>query len=138
MGYAIPAALAAKLVHPDRTAVAVCGDGGFAMTMNGLITSIEQDLPIITVIFNNQALGWSLHSRGPFATKLGDFDYAAIARGMRCDGIRITDPSLLGEALQGAVASGRTTVIDVATSLDISFNDMTSHLVRAAPAGRVR
>ena len=35
MGFAIPAALAAKLVHPDRPVVAVCGDGGFAMTMNG-------------------------------------------------------------------------------------------------------
>ena len=39
MGFAIPAALAAKLVHPDRPVVAVCGDGGFAMTMNGLMTA---------------------------------------------------------------------------------------------------
>ena len=38
MGFAIPAALGAKLVHPDRPVVAVCGDGGFAMTMNGLMT----------------------------------------------------------------------------------------------------
>ncbi|HME26033.1 MAG TPA: thiamine pyrophosphate-binding protein, partial [Acetobacteraceae bacterium] len=45
MGFAIPAALAAKLVHPDRPVVAVCGDGGFAMTMNGLMTGIEQDIP---------------------------------------------------------------------------------------------
>ena len=39
MGFGIPAALAAKLVHPDRPVVAVCGDGGFAMTMNGLMTA---------------------------------------------------------------------------------------------------
>ncbi|MFM7121557.1 MAG: thiamine pyrophosphate-binding protein, partial [Gammaproteobacteria bacterium] len=56
MGFGIPAALAAKLVHPDRVVVAVCGDGGFAMTMNGLMTAVEQNLPIINVVFNNSAL----------------------------------------------------------------------------------
>ena len=45
MGFAIPAALGAKLVHPDRPVVAVCGDGGFAMTMNGLMTAVEQRHP---------------------------------------------------------------------------------------------
>ena len=64
MGFAIPAALGAKLVHPDRPVVAVCGDGGFAMTMNGLMTAVEHDIPIITVVFNNKALGWVLHGRG--------------------------------------------------------------------------
>ena len=59
----------AKLVHPDRPVVAVCGDGGFAMTMNGLMTAIEQDIPIITVVFNNNALGWVLHGGGPFAAE---------------------------------------------------------------------
>lgn len=137
MGYAIPAALAAKLVHPDQPVVAVCGDGGFSMTMNGLMTAVEQDLPIVTVIFNNQALGWSLHSRGPFATKLADFDYAAIARGMGCEGVRISDARELGPALQRAVASRKPTVIDVQTSLEISFDDMTSPLAKAVPAARV-
>ncbi|HEV2302166.1 MAG TPA: thiamine pyrophosphate-binding protein, partial [Stellaceae bacterium] len=45
MGFAIPAALGAKLVHPGRPVVAVCGDGGFAMTMNGLMTAIQHDIP---------------------------------------------------------------------------------------------
>jgi len=46
MKFAIPAALGAKLVHPDRPIVAACGDGGFAMTMNGLMSALEQDIPI--------------------------------------------------------------------------------------------
>ncbi|WPB55407.1 thiamine pyrophosphate-binding protein [Xylophilus sp. GOD-11R] len=133
MGYGIPAALAAKLVHPDRAVVAVVGDGGFAMTMNGLMTSLEQSLPIVVVIFNNQALGWSLHSRGPFATTLGDFDHAAIARGMGCDGVRVRAPAELGPALQAALASGRTTVIDVMTSLDMRFDQLTSPLQALPP-----
>ena len=47
-GSRIPAALGAKLVYPDRPVVAVCGDGGFAMTMNALMTAIEQDIPIVS------------------------------------------------------------------------------------------
>ena len=89
MGFAIPAALGAKLVHPDRPVVAVCGDGGFAMTMNGLMTAVEQDIPIITVVFNNNALGWVLHGSGPFAAEFNDWDHAAIARALglpRCAG----------------------------------------------------
>ena len=46
MGYAIPAAMAAKLVHRDRKVVAVCGDGGFAIGMNGLMTALADDIPI--------------------------------------------------------------------------------------------
>ena len=75
MGFAIPAALGAKLVHPDRPVVAVCGDGGFAMTMNGLMTAVERDIPIITVVFNNNALGWVLHGSGPFAAEFNDWDH---------------------------------------------------------------
>ena len=86
MGFGIPAALGAKLVHPDRPVVAVVGDGGFAMTMNGLMTAVEQDIPIITVVFNNNALGWVLHGSGPFAAEFKDWDHAAIARAMGCRG----------------------------------------------------
>ena len=79
MGYAIPAALAAKLVSPDRQAVAVCGDGGFAMGLNGLMSARENKLPITVVVFNNQALGWVINSQGDrvIASEFEDFDHAA-------------------------------------------------------------
>ncbi|MGE4049217.1 MAG: thiamine pyrophosphate-binding protein, partial [Acetobacteraceae bacterium] len=136
MGFAIPAALAAKLVHPDRPVVAVCGDGGFAMTMNGLMTGLEHDIPIINVIFNNQALGWVLHGSGPFAAEFNDFDHAAIARAMGCNGVRVTDPSELAPALRQAMASRIPSVIDVRTSLDVTFRDITSPLAAAASPRR--
>ena len=136
MGFAIPAALAAKLVHPDRPVVAVCGDGGFAMTMNGLMTAIEQDIPIINVVFNNQALGWVLHGGGPFAAEFADFDHAAIARAMGCHGVRVTDPAALGPALREALNARLPTVIDVRTSLAQSFADITSPLAVAASPRR--
>jgi acetolactate synthase-1/2/3 large subunit len=136
MGFGIPAALGAKLVHPDRPVVAVCGDGGFAMTMNGLMTAIEQDIPIITVVFNNKALGWVLHGSGPFAAEFKDFDHAAIARAMGCRGVRITDPAALGPALQEALAARAPTVIDVMTSLKVTFADITSQLAKDASPRR--
>lgn len=128
MGFAIPAAMAAKLVHPERTVAAICGDGGFAMTMNGLMSALEHKIPIIVVIFNNHALGWVLHGAGPFAAEFNDFDHAAIARAMGCNGVRITDPKELGAAIADAAKSDIPTVIDVVTSLDVSFRDVTSPL----------
>ena len=132
MGFAIPAALGAKLVHPDRPAVAVCGDGGFAMTMNGLMTALEQDIPIIVVVFNNNALGWVYHGSGPFAAEFKDFDHGAIARAMGCNGVRVTEPSTLRPALEAALKARVPTVIDVRTSMDVSFADITSPLATAA------
>ena len=136
MGFGIPAALGAKLVHPDRPCVAVCGDGGFAMTMNGMMTAIEQEIPIVTVVFNNNALGWVLHGGGPFAAEFNDFDHAAIARAMGCRGERVEDPARLGPALQEAIASRQPTVIDVRTSLKTSFADITSPLANEASPRR--
>jgi len=128
MGFGIPAALAAKLVYPERAVVAVCGDGGFAMTMNGMMTAVEQNIPIVNVVFNNKALGWVLHGGGPFAAEFEDFDHAAIARAMKCNGIRVTDPNQLEGALREAIASGKPTVVDVVTSLKVSYRDVTSPL----------
>lgn len=130
MGYAIPSAIAAKLVHPDRPVVAVCGDGGFAMTMNGLMTALENDVPITVVIFNNHALGWSKHSRGDFATRFDVFDHAAMARSMGCRGIKVTDPQDLAAAFRDALSSPVSTVIDVETSMDTAFSDVVSPLAK--------
>jgi acetolactate synthase-1/2/3 large subunit len=136
MGFGIPAALGAKLVHPDRPVVAVVGDGGFAMTMNGLMTAVEQDIPIITVVFNNNALGWVLHGSGPFAAEFNDWDHAAIARALGCRGVRVEDPAKLKPALQDALAARQPTVIDVRTSLKVTFADITSQLAKDASPRR--
>jgi len=136
MGFGIPAALAAKLVYPERPVVACVGDGGFAMTMNGLMTALEHDIPIVVVVFNNKALGWVLHGSGPFAAEFKDFDHAAIARAMGCRGVRVEDPEALGPALQEAIAAKTPTVIDVMTSLKVSFADITSPLANEASPRR--
>lgn len=130
MGYAIPGALAAKLVYPGRPAVAVSGDGGFAIGMNGLMTALEEDLPIVAVVFNNNALGWVRHGQGERAIASGfrDFDHAAIARAMGCNGIRVEKPAELAPAFRQALASPLPTVIDVRSSLAETFRKVTSPL----------
>jgi acetolactate synthase I/II/III large subunit len=138
MGYAIPAALAAKVVHPDRMVVAVCGDGGFAMSMMGLLTAVEEEVPIVVVVMNNRALGWVKHGQierdeAIFKSVLHDFDLAAVARAMGCHAERVEEPSSLGPALERALACGRPAVVDVVTSTAETFVDLRSPLV-AAPA----
>lgn len=130
MGYAIPSALGAKLVHPDRPVVAVTGDGGFGMTMNGLLTAVEHQIPIVTVVFNNAALGWVVHG-GSSISNFNDVDHGAIARAMGCHGIRIDDAGQLASALRDAAAERTTpTVLDVRISMETSFKDITSPLLK--------
>jgi acetolactate synthase I/II/III large subunit len=135
MGYAIPAAMAAKLVHPERQAIAVCGDGGFGISMNGLLTCVEENIPIVVVVFNNSALGWVNHGQGEraIASELGDFDHAAIAQAMGCVGYRVETAEDIRWALDQALASGRPAVVDIKTSLEQSYTKVLSPLVAAAP-----
>ncbi|MBO0705268.1 MAG: thiamine pyrophosphate-binding protein, partial [Candidatus Dormibacteraeota bacterium] len=134
MGYAIPAALAAKLVEPRRPVVAVCGDGGFAMAMNGLMTAREERIPIAVVVFNNSCLGWVLHGQRdrPIASEFAEYDHAAIARALGCEGVRVDSLEDLPRALDLAFNAERPFVVDVATSREESFLQVTSSL--AAPA----
>jgi acetolactate synthase I/II/III large subunit len=141
MGYAIPAALAAQLVYPRRSAVAVCGDGGFGVAMNGLLTAVEERIPIVVVIFDNAMLGWVNHGQGerPIASQFAKFDYAAIARAMGCVGIRVEQPDQLPAAFAQALSAGVPAVVDVVTSSRGTFRDVTSPLAAAQPqpaAGR--
>lgn len=124
MGYAVPAAMAAQLVHPDRPVVAVTGDGGFGMSLNGLMNANEEGINITVVVMNNSYLGMSYHrSRTDFGTYLGHYDYAAVAETMGCHGIRVTDPSDLAAAIKEATSEARPTVIDVVMSKELSYQD---------------
>jgi acetolactate synthase I/II/III large subunit len=119
MGYAIPAALAAKLVDPSRPAVAVCGDGGFGMSMNGIMTALEQQIPIVVVVMNNNVLGWVYNGLGKrhITAELGEYDFGAVARAMGAGGTRVSTPEEFAKAVTQAIAENRPYVIDVAVGL---------------------
>jgi acetolactate synthase-1/2/3 large subunit len=140
MGYALPAAMGAKLTHPERDCVAVCGDGGFAMTMNALFTAAQYRIPVVTVVLNNSVLGWvkdGQRRRGNrfIASELGRTDYAKIAQAMGCVGVRIeTIKDLVGE-LDRVKGAKEPTVLDVVTTEDAPFWQVQSPFAKEGAGG---
>jgi len=133
MGYAVPAALAGKLVDPSRQVLAVSGDGGFSMAINGLMTAVDERVPIVMVILNNSALGWVKHGQGnrTIASSFAAMNFAEIAKSMGCHGIRVEETGQIKPALQEALAAGQPTVVDVVTSFKPTFRDVTSPLLQS-------
>lgn len=115
MGWAPPAAIAAKVLYPDRPCISVSSDGGFMMSIHVLSTACQYDLPAIFVVMNNSELGMIRRGQGEraFATEFIDTDHARIAQAFGCEGIRVESPQELPPALRQAVASRKPTVIDV-------------------------
>jgi len=133
MGYAVPAALAGKLLYPDRQVIAVAGDGGFSMAMNGILTARDENIPIVTVVLNNSALGWVKHGQGnrTINSSFAEMNFAAIAKAIGVNGIRVEEPGAIAGAIEEALAAGRPTVVDVVTAFDgLSFRDVTSPLAQ--------
>ena len=116
MGYGLPAAIAAALVHPRRQVVAMCGDGGFAMTMSELETAVRQGVAPIALVFDNRRYGTiRMHQdregRPSDGTDLGAIDFAAAARSMGAHGISVDRDDQVPDAIGEALAAGRATVI---------------------------
>jgi acetolactate synthase-1/2/3 large subunit len=117
MGYGLPAAIAAGLVHRDRSVVALVGDGGLGMTVAELETAVRNGLRTIVVVFDNEQYGMirSYQDRradgSVAATDLGPVDWAAVARGFGARGIRVDRDAAFGPAIQQALAADKPTVL---------------------------
>jgi acetolactate synthase I/II/III large subunit len=140
MGYAVPAAMAAKLTFPERDCVAVCGDGGFAMTMNALLTAAQYRIPSVTVVLNNSVLGWvkdGQRRRGNrfIASELGRTDYAKIAQSMGCVGVRVESiKDLVGE-LDRVKNAKDPILLDVVTTEHAPFWQVQSPFAKEGAGG---
>jgi acetolactate synthase-1/2/3 large subunit len=119
MGYGLPAAIAASLVHRDRPVVALVGDGGLAMTMAELETAVRMGARPIVVCFDNERYGTiRMHQERrsdpePQGTDLGPVDFAAIARACGARGVKVENDDGFEPALRQALASDRPTVIQL-------------------------
>ena len=116
MGYAIPGALAARLAWPDRPVVAFAGDGGLLMAVAELQTSVRENLPIIVVVFDDEEIGLirvkqEIKGIARFGVGVGGLHWTALAEGFGADGVVVETEHQLGDALNAAVASGRTTLV---------------------------
>jgi acetolactate synthase-1/2/3 large subunit len=120
MGYGLPAAIAAALVHRDRPVVALVGDGGLAMTMAELETAVREKARVIVLAFDNERFGtigmWQDRRRTGqgVATDLGPIDFAAIGRACGARGVRVERDDEFEPALRQALVADRPTVIHVA------------------------
>ncbi|MQB01695.1 MAG: sulfoacetaldehyde acetyltransferase [Actinobacteria bacterium] len=128
-GYAYPAALGAQVARPQAPVVAIIGDGAWGMSIHETMTAVEEGLPVTAVVFNNQQWGAEKRNQIDFyddrfvGTNIGHdtggFDFAAIARAMGADGVRLTTPSDLKDAYASALESDRPTVLEVMVDPDV-------------------
>ncbi|AOX47070.1 MULTISPECIES: acetolactate synthase large subunit [unclassified Microbacterium] len=132
MGYAVPAAMGAKVAQPERAVWAIDGDGCFQMTNQELATCVINDIPIKVAIINNSSLGmvrqWQTlffdgrHSNTDLNTGHGTRripDFVKLAEAYGCLGIRVESEDEIDAAIQLALdTNDRPVVIDFVVSAD--------------------
>ena len=121
MGYGVPAALAAQLLHPDRLVIAFAGDGDFQMYGQELATAVAEGLPILVIVVNNGTYGTiRMHQERRFperviATDLANPDFAGLARAYGAHGERIEHADEFPAALERARTAGGPALIELIT-----------------------
>jgi len=137
MGFGVCGVLGAKLAKPETTCINVCGDGGFMMMPHAVATAVQYNLPAVWIIMNNYAIGairdlqrfyFGGRQIGTnFETyegtryhdgELWNPDFAAMAKSMGGEGIRIENPDQIAPAVEAAIKSNKPTVIDVIINRD--------------------
>jgi acetolactate synthase-1/2/3 large subunit len=124
MGYGLPAAIAAKIEHPERTVVAFAGDGCFLMTAQELATAVQYDLAIVVIVADNGMYGTiRMHQEKAYpgrvsGTSLVNPDFAAFARSIGAFGVTVHQTSEFEPTFDAAVACGRPAVISLALDGD--------------------
>jgi len=111
MGFALPAAIGAKMGAPDREVVAIIGDGGYQMTIQELGTILQQQLPVKIVVLNNEFLGMVRQWQQLFfdkryaSTDMINPDFVAIAKGYYLEATKVTKREELSAAVEEMMTS---------------------------------
>ena len=122
MGYGLPAAIAAKAVHPDRTALCFAGDGCFLMNGQELATAVQYGLNVLVIVVNNGMYGSiRMHQERHYpgnvwGTALTNPDFAALARAYGAHGELVERTADFSAALERARGSGKPALIELRVS----------------------
>ncbi len=121
MANAMPQAIGARLLHPDRQVISVSGDGGFAMLMGDFITLSQYDLPVKIVVYNNGALGMvklemEVDGLPDYGTDLKNPNFVKMAEAMGVTGIRVEDPTEVRPAIDRALGHDGPVLVEVVTN----------------------
>ncbi len=138
IGFALPAAIGAKLGAPDKPVVCICGDGAFLQTGQELATAVMMGIPAVFLILNNG--GWcgirnlQLNLFGEDRELITNFktpdgaswmaNCTGFAKSLGAAGERVEDPAEIGNALKRALASGQPYVVEVICSLERPWSNM--------------
>ena len=121
LGFTVPAGIGAQLAAPKSRVVTLAGDGAFGYVMADLATQAELNLPVINIVLNNSAFGWvkwaekAWYKNSFSASDLSRIEFARVAEGLGCVGIKVEDPGELPVALEKAFSLNRPVVLEVIT-----------------------
>jgi len=128
-GYAFPTIVGAKVAAPDRPAIAYVGDGAWGMSFGELQTCVRENIPVTAVVFNNGQWGAEKKNHVDFYRNrfIGvNLDrqpsWAAVAKAMGAEGVRVDKVSDVGPALRAAAAAqreGKTTVLEMMVTREL-------------------
>jgi acetolactate synthase-1/2/3 large subunit len=124
MGYGVPAAIAAKLAHPEREVVAFAGDGCFLMTGQELATAVQYKANVVIVVVDNGSYGTiRMHQERHFpgrvsATDLQNPDFAAVARAFGAWAATVESTEAFAAAFAEARVAGRPALLHVKTDVE--------------------
>ena len=119
MGYGLPAAIAAKLAHPERPVLSFAGDGCLLMAVQELATAMRHGAAVVQIVVDNSSYGTirmhqeRRHPGRESGTRLVNPDFVALARSFGAEAFPATDTVGLVQAVQDAVDSGRTALVHV-------------------------
>ena len=121
LGFALPAAIGAKIAQPERPVVALAGDFGLQFTLQDLMTAVELELSLPVVVWNNAALGQirdDMQSAGipPVGVVALNPDFIAVARAFGAEAMRAAGPAALTEGIRRALAGKGPTLIEAVES----------------------
>ena len=121
-GYAFPTMIGCKVAAPERTAIAYVGDGAWGMSFGEILTCVREKIPVTAVVFNNEQWGAEKKNHVDFysnrflGVNLENPSFAAIARAMGAEGLKIESLSEVGDALRQACKAqkeGKTTILEM-------------------------
>lgn len=124
MANALPQAIGAQLLYPDRPVIALCGDGGFAMLLGSLLTVLQYNLPLKMLVYNNSQLDlvkmeMEVAGYPEYQTELKNPDFAKVAEAIGFTGIRIEKSTEVHTALQTALRTPGPVVINAITNPNV-------------------
>jgi acetolactate synthase-1/2/3 large subunit len=128
LGVAVPYGIAAKLAHPDKKVIVTTGDGSFGLTCMEMETAVRHNLPIVTIVGNDQ--GWGMIKRDFEKLKgeahpacgLSPTRYDKIVEGMGGHGELVDKPEDIGPAIQRAIDSGLPACVNVMIDPEIGLS----------------